>query len=930
MSHLPQQLRDRSITIYHEGTPITWTPRDQLVPTGIHSLSHASYEPPRLLRVEHKKVEPLSIMHRLKQAFYFSRLTKEPTVTKVHLTGVSPKPTSPLLRQSSTWDMRTKIQCSHNAHSKNKKETNCRPASPNIYIPTALRKLACMSYQKREAKGEKVQCSNYHCRRCRDRKVSVVRGNQGLCQDCAGEVEGCDVILRTGKKKSEEKERGEIHDPNTLAGSSLIREIEAHRRAEEDIEASTNSTGSLCSSTAAVIVFGERKRDTGTERARFERGGNLRTRRKSKKLKLNLKKFCGGGGCGNCGDQGCGSVLIDGDGVSIRTSSDESLVLISVGQEPAYEAVFFNAAQIGSPTGLAYATWPCPPFRGSIRAGGDEEVKDGETSTWPSPHLRALVESGEASNLEGSEALLSKQPRLFLRKGQDLQLELAEAMNSPISPLVVTRGRAVRPNSSNQSFLSNATSNPIPIPARSSKHQDRMSELNIPTPAHLEMYHESPPTNHGMDPLGHSSPGSSLSLPRSLLLELSLDSSFSLPASLADSVFCKELVRTLSNIPEGMERVKDAATQTSALYSSPDCLYLENLPRSLRLIKYREALKSSLPGESRTSESSPATRSLPQLPIHLESRRRGQWVRPDSARPRNSSEFSSNSSPRSRSLISQAMASHPLSPDSEASEFLEYFSCEEYRAKLCQNLASTYLPTIASFTKLRSSPTPSPSPVSDRSLSSVWDSSLTPFLFEPTHFHEDRLLYPHPHPHRTPSPALTPYPSLSSSTTSLDYGFHPNLEGFGLSKKINPQGCTPPSRDDSQRLAEWSNEGVSLFGTTPKIVCVRGGEHGEGSREAVKVRGGCIQRTKRKWKVGKHVTKKIRKLKDRFEDWVATEKVKTELTEMWERRECHMGFAIVGIEVPMKMKARRRGKSDRLAKWRLGLAKDEGKGKGRA
>ena len=612
---------------------------------------------------------------------------------------------SPLCRQSSTWDTRTKIQSSHDAHAKDtfrKKETTCRPAPSNIHIPTALRKLACTSCQNREVKGEKIWCSNYRCRRCGDRKVSVIRGNKGLCQDCAGEVEGHDVILKTGKEMREGRERGETYGPNPLAGPSLVQEIEAHRRAEEVIEASTSSTSSLCSMTAA-IGFGERKRDAEAERARLGGGVNLRTTTKSKKWKLNLTNFCGGGGWGIGGDQGCGSVLTSGEDISIRTCSDESLVLISVDQEPAYETVIFNAAQIGSPTGLAYATWPCPPFKKSITGGKDEEIKDGETSTWPSPHLRALIESGEAANLEESAALLSKEPRLFLRKGNNLQLELAEAMNTPISPLAITRGSAVPPNRSNdEPFLSASRSTPIPIPTKSSKHQRQMSELNIPPPAHLDMCHESPPTSNRTEQLKSLSSGSSLPQPASFLIKSSLDSSFSLPASLADSMFCDELIRTLSIIPEGMERVRDTATQTYALSSPPKSLFLANLPGSLRSIAHREALESNLPRESPISESSPPTKSLLGSPIYPETGRRSRRIRPDSPRPRDSFEFSSNSSPRSCSSISQAMASPPLSPDSEVSEFPEDLPCEEYRAKLTRNFASTHLSTMASFPILRS------------------------------------------------------------------------------------------------------------------------------------------------------------------------------------------------------------------------------------
>jgi hypothetical protein len=68
---------------------------------------------------------------------------------------------------------------------------------------------------------------------------------------------------------------------------------------------------------------------------------------------------------------------------------------------------------------------------------------------------------------------------------------------------------------------------------------------------------------------------------------------------------------------------------------------------------------------------------------------------------------------------------------------------------------------------------------------------------------------------------MTPYPSLCSSAASLEFGFHPTITrreemDVDLTAMIHPRGCTPPPRGQSPGLQGWSNESVSLFGTTPE------------------------------------------------------------------------------------------------------------------
>ena len=295
-------------------------------------------------------------MQRLKQAYSFSLFSKELTTIKVQVTASSPP--EPLPRQSSSArEVRTESQPAPATRSSGK-NIECRPlSSSTIPFPPVLTDLACANCKTRKKTGQPFSCINYFCRRCGTKDITIIRAGRGCCEDCKGESEGRDVRVATPKRKGKQREDCET---NPIECPGQVREKEILRKAEEAIEASIIDSLSPCSSTAAVIGCGRRDRDTQAERARFRGSGNLRTRRKCKGLRLNLPKLCTGEeDCANCGEQRCGTVVGDGDGITIRTCPDELLVLVSVDQHPAYERVIFNAAQIGSPTGLAEATCMC-------------------------------------------------------------------------------------------------------------------------------------------------------------------------------------------------------------------------------------------------------------------------------------------------------------------------------------------------------------------------------------------------------------------------------------------------------------------------------------------------------------------------------------------------------------------------------------------
>ena len=138
-------------------------------------------------------------------------------------------------------------------------------------------------------------------------------------------------------------------------------------------------------------------------------------------------------------------------------------------------------------------------------------------------------------------------------------------------------------------------------------------------------------------------------------------------------------------------------------------------------------------------------------------------------------------------------------------------------------------------------------------------STASTLLFDSTYFEKEQQSHPHPHSPRTPSPAYTPYPSLNSSIASLGSSyvptvenidsdpathrptppteFHSSLEG-DIEATIHPPGCTPPLRPHSPGLKQWSNESVSLLGTTPECAFVSGGKYDAGNQTAVEIRGG--------------------------------------------------------------------------------------------
>ena len=138
---------------------------------------------------------------------------------------------------------------------------------------------------------------------------------------------------------------------------------------------------------------------------------------------------------------------------------------------------------------------------------------------------------------------------MFLKRGTNLETDLAEAMNTHMfaGPGIMVPLN----NPEEESYVSNATSNAISIPSSRSKYLDSVSDLNMLPPAHPHVYRESSSTDCWMDLLDHPPHTGITSPSRSLLLKSSLDSYFSLPFSLADSLFCEEIVRTLFTVPEG-------------------------------------------------------------------------------------------------------------------------------------------------------------------------------------------------------------------------------------------------------------------------------------------------------------------------------------------------------------------------------------------
>lgn len=71
---------------------------------------------------------------------------------------------------------------------------------------------------------------------------------------------------------------------------------------------------------------------------------------------------------------------------------------------------------------------------------------------------------------------------------------------------------------------------------------------------------------------------------------------------------------------------------------------------------------------------------------------------------------------------------------------------------------------------------------------------------------------------RSPSPALTPYPSLESSAASLEYGLSQTVDSGDLMPTIYPgMEDYPPVEEDGSGpdTEDWSNRSRSLFNSTP-------------------------------------------------------------------------------------------------------------------
>jgi hypothetical protein len=70
---------------------------------------------------------------------------------------------------------------------------------------------------------------------------------------------------------------------------------------------------------------------------------------------------------------------------------------------------------------------------------------------------------------------------------------------------------------------------------------------------------------------------------------------------------------------------------------------------------------------------------------------------------------------------------------------------------------------------------------------------------------------------RSPSPALTPYPSLESSAASLEYGLSQTMDSMDLMPTIYPgmEDCPPVEDGSGPDTEDWSNRSRSLFNSTP-------------------------------------------------------------------------------------------------------------------
>jgi hypothetical protein len=496
MAEFPPQLRDRSITINHAGIGITWVPRDQLVPPSTRYTDTKPGPAPSPNPPPQKPTKKAGFIARIMQ--HLLSFFHLPKPTKVLLTGTNSLP--PLRRKASFCDLWGKSQS-------NARGRGSAPSLTGKEL-SRLSKFACTRCKERQAKGERPNCFNYLCRGCGERTISVLKGGSLLCDGCAKDVQDGVLKIRGGWKREE--------GMRALVGPRVEREVEILRRTEEDIEASTTS-GSL-SSTKAVVGSGER--DVAPLKERQCR-------------KLKIMKLCG--------DKECGTVVVDGDEVMIKMCSEESVVLVSVED---HEPVEFNAAQLGSPTGLA-------------------------KSRWLSPHLRA----SERARREAEEVGAEERPRLF-RRSRDLPPLLEKAIRSPMASSRTGRGIVVPLNSLEDHGMQwNATNHPVAIPGRKEVQFDEI-DLDISPQVHSQPR----PLSHWMDLLEHPSPPSSLSRPA----VLSVDSTFKVPESLADSEFCNELMRTLSNIPEGKEQPRASPTPTPSP-TSPALQYFSERSSGLQL-----------------------------------------------------------------------------------------------------------------------------------------------------------------------------------------------------------------------------------------------------------------------------------------------------------------------------------------------------------
>lgn len=485
----------------------------------------------------------------IKHLITFLHFSK-PQPTKVLVTGASPT----LRPKQSSWDLWERGQASKPTRRPRRRSHSSRHIQCGGSFK--LSRFACSLCKEKAAKGERVACFNYPCRGCGMRAITGMRGERGFCRGCLRDIES--GMLEIPAPPSWEGSCNNVS--NTLAGLRAVREEAVSSTAREGIDATSSGLEESISSVRAVVGYPERETRTELLRERVRSG--FKASRKWGELKF-IKM---------CDNQGCGNLVVDGDDITIKTCSEDSLVLVSVNHDHhnrlvSMEPVMLTAAQVGSPTGYAHAFWPSPKLKARQMEAMEDEARDRDLPP-------------------------SERPRLWMKRGADLPVLLNEAINTPISsPRIGLEIKAPHNTPKEHGLQWAAMSRAVDIP-RGLVADDQISELEIPPLAHPHLYQESRLTNYWMDLLDHpSTPSRSCSSPTSLPIEQArspLDYRYSFPESLEDSVFCQELVNTLSTNLDRSEKPRDSPPPTP----TPSPTYPFGYPRSSMRRQRRESIDS--------------------------------------------------------------------------------------------------------------------------------------------------------------------------------------------------------------------------------------------------------------------------------------------------------------------------------------------------